>query len=313
MKKLNTHSKTACLLIDVKTLDHYKLKLDAIKMDLESYLKEHNKRDAKLTTIDLINFWTTEKDKKIENFLDGNLSVVDDLDAINIAKTIGKKLHRDSFYYLELKTREELVEPYTIKSENNLADLILENKIKVLDIQEIIRFLMLELLSMTEQSYHYNISPNNEDAFIYYDRKVEEIENLIYSNKNLSKEDSNFYISLLGDINKYIKSYEIPGVSKKWREINPNLNYYDVAYDIMNDDPALYRKIVNKEMKVNLSIYPTNYDNEMRSYYFNDLEHDSKINKWNKSYTRFFQDELKKTLQLLFYRYDNMENLNYEK
>ena len=94
-----------------------------------------------------------------------------------------------------------------------------------------------------------------------------------------------------------MKSYSIPGVSRRWREINPRQNDYDPVLDIVEEfSPDCFRSVPHM-----FSYHPTQWDIRMRRQYFS-----VPGEQWGGAAQTYFQEELLDTMIKLF-RHDFFE------
>ena len=84
-----------------------------------------------------------------------------------------------------------------------------------------------------------------------------------------------------------MKSYSVPGVTLRWRRINPRLNYYDPVFDMVEELlPEVWRRLWYM-----FGYRPTKWDFQMREQYFSG----------QKEQREHFQRELVDTLEKLFH------------
>lgn len=172
-------------------------------------------------------------------------------------------------------------------------------------IKEIFRMLY-EVLSLVEDSEYYNYKPGTEDlngAWEYFDRMMTEIRKET-SALFLGERDSEVYQKLskiIDETDTYIKSFSVPGVVPRWREINREINYYDVVFDAIEEYSfEEVQKWQSLKNSLTFPYFPTEEDIVQRKRYFE--EKDEKNNKNNLHYSRdrYFQDELLVTLEKVF-------------
>lgn len=70
---------------------------------------------------------------------------------------------------------------------------------------------------------------------------------------------------ILQETEVFLKSYEIPGVVPRWREINRRIEYFDFKYDLVEDHPENYQQLQKEGF---VSERPTKLDLTMRKLYF---------------------------------------------
>lgn len=181
-----------------------------------------------------------------------------------------------------------------------IEDRKLEEKKKV--IRKIYKMLW-DVIALYEETKAYNSIPacsTEDDCWDYMNKKL----------LNIRKELSSFFLDdeqlvhtleqIIDETEIFVKSYEVPGVVKRWKKINENLLFFDCAFDLMNDSPEYYKKICRGLTDVKLSCY---LDQELivdQKKYFEDWN--KKCEKGNLQYSqeRIFQNELHRTLYLVF-------------
>lgn len=117
----------------------------------------------------------------------------------------------------------------------------------------------------------------------------------------LGERDSEEYQKLntiIDETERFVKRFERPGVVMRWREINPQMNYYDCAFELMDDcGPKAFVDAANRGM---LSYIPTKEDVANRKRYFEALKRKNDADNLRYSETRMFQNELLETLTKVF-------------
>lgn len=100
----------------------------------------------------------------------------------------------------------------------------------------------------------------------------------------------------------FIRQYEVPGVVMRWKQINPQLLYFDCAFEIMEEEPKTYKMLCRGLTNARLGCYPDEELIANRKAYFKSIE--EKNNQANLRYSekRIFQNELLHTLIILFER-----------
>lgn len=152
-----------------------------------------------------------------------------------------------------------------------------------------------DILAQYEASDRYNQIPGEEDS----DEPCEYFKDLIENARKkltsdyLGKSDSEEHQKLdriIGETEEFVTSYEMPGVVTRWREINPRLNHFDCAFELieevgMETAEELYRKGM-------LEFLPSEEDIEARKEYFGRVERADDAG--------VYQEELLKTLEMVF-------------
>ena len=110
---------------------------------------------------------------------------------------------------------------------------------------------------------------------------------------------SNLY-RILDETEYFIRQCEVPGVVTRWKQINPRLLYFDCAFALMEECPDMYRRIQRGLTGFQLSCYPDpELIRERNDYFANAKEVSARCHR-DFSEEQLFQDELLRTLSLLF-------------
>lgn len=162
--------------------------------------------------------------------------------------------------------------------------------------------MLWEILAMYEKTDCYNRIPEDEEGDIweYLGEKLletrKEIDTLFLGEAEIRQK---LYL-IVDETEQFVRSYEMPGVVKRWRSINPHMLFFDAAFEMMEDDPELYKMISRGLTDVKFACYP---DEEMiaeRKQYFADEKQKIKDGNLRYSEERVFQNELLRTLTLVF-------------
>lgn len=159
------------------------------------------------------------------------------------------------------------------------------------------------ILSCYGASDCFNYIPctdNSNGAWNYFERDINKVRKTL-NMKFLGRRDSTDFQKLERIINEteiFIKSYSIPGVVERWKDINPQINLFDCAFEIieecgMEKASLLYRNGVLKYLPCKRII-------KAKKEYF--AEKALANDRYNLKYSeeRIFQDELLRTLIKVF-------------
>lgn len=180
-------------------------------------------------------------------------------------------------------------------------DFIMANEIKT-SIQTVYGMLW-DILALYEKTDCYNRVPEGEkqvDVWEYMNDKLLEVrkytDKLFLGKGELSQKLHN----IVDETEHFVKAYEVPGVVKRWRKINPQILFFDCAFELMEECPDMYREISWGLTNLKLACYPDEALIKARKRYF--AEAKRKIEESNLRYTekRVFQNELMRTLTLVF-------------
>ena len=163
---------------------------------------------------------------------------------------------------------------------------------------------LIKLISEYSLSDCFNRTPDDSDALLYYRRKVDRIESMV---KQIHGHDAlvDDLLSLVKDIKRMICTCDFPGVPKLWYVINPNLRFYTVGFAIISEAPEFYHKLKNGGTCFTLEYYPEESELEQCYEYFSELYKENEENNFHYNSSDFFQEELIKTIKLLFEKYIN--------
>ena len=163
--------------------------------------------------------------------------------------------------------------------------------------------MLWEVLALYEKTDCYNKVPEGEkeaDIWDYMGGKLldirKTIDTLFLGEEELRKKLN----SIVDETEQFIRSYEVPGVVKRWKRINPQILFFDCAFDLMEKCPGMYKEISRGLTDLKLACYPDETLIEARNRYFAAAK--KKIEDGNLKYTedRVFQNELLRTLTLVF-------------
>ncbi len=163
--------------------------------------------------------------------------------------------------------------------------------------------MLWEMLAMYEKTECYNKVPEGaeeDDIWDYMGNRLlearKEISRLFLGEEVLGAK----LLQVADETECFIRSYEQPGVVTRWKRINPRILFFDCTFDLMEECPELYQEISWGLNDLKLSCYPDETLTAARKCYF--LETKKKIEDGNLRYSeeRVFQDELHRTLTLVF-------------
>lgn len=105
---------------------------------------------------------------------------------------------------------------------------------------------------------------------------------------------------VIGETEFFLKQYEMPGVVRRWKELNPNLTFFDCAFDLITECPEEFDKMRMGLSPTRLACYPDKKDLRRRKAYFAAVRR--RFARANREYSEeaVFQDELCRTLERVF-------------
>lgn len=165
------------------------------------------------------------------------------------------------------------------------------------------------LLSLFEETEFFYKVPKGEkiagnshgdDAKKYVERKIAEIRKSVEPLFPEEEEIVRKLDQIIDETECFVNQCEIPGVETRWKQINPQLIFFDCAFEIMEECPEIYTDVRKGLTDVRLSCYPDPELAAQRNAYFVRVKEQYKRKNIECSEDRIFQDELLNTLTLLF-------------
>ena len=106
-------------------------------------------------------------------------------------------------------------------------------------------------------------------------------------------------VHLIDEIKQTMDKFEIPGIPESWIKANPRLNYFDAAYDVMENDYNLYLKI-KESSNLSFRIYPTKEQLKERNAYFKKYKNQTEMDLFEKEvcidFRKIYYQEFKEYL-----------------
>ena len=171
--------------------------------------------------------------------------------------------------------------------------------------------MLWDVLALYEKTECYNKMPEGEkeiDIWDYMGDKLIEIRKYI-DKLFLGKEELRQKLQNVADETEhFVRAYEVPGVVKRWRKINPQILFFECAFDIMDIHPDQYKEISWGLTDLKLACYPDETLIQARKRYFADINKKNEESNLRYTKERIFQNELLRTLTLVF-EYDFKEYL----
>lgn len=163
--------------------------------------------------------------------------------------------------------------------------------------------MLWEVLALYEKTDCYNKVPEGEkeaDIWDYMSDKLLEVrkcvDKLFLGEMELREKLQN----IVDETEHFIRAYELSGVVMRWKRINPQILFFDCAFELKENSPDVYKEISWGLTDLKLACYPDETLTEARKRYFATAK--KKIEEGNLRYTeeRVFQNELLRTLTLVF-------------
>ncbi len=143
------------------------------------------------------------------------------------------------------------------------------------------------------------VDESKGDCRDYYDKRLQNIKKEVDCSFWYCKEVRKKLYGIINDVMYIIGCCEIPGVPERWHRINPNLNYFDGVYDVIDEDFDAFKKIRDGEMCFTFKFIPTLEDYIERKKYFKEKYRKYNDCNFNVTIDRLYQDELVATLSVL--------------
>lgn len=163
--------------------------------------------------------------------------------------------------------------------------------------------MLWEIIRLYEKTECYNKVPEGDkemDIWQFMEEKLAEVRKEV-STLFLGNEKLYAKLNRVVDETEYfVRSYESPGVVKRWKQMNPRLIFFDCAFDLMEESPETFQEISWGLADVRLSCYLDETLVKARNSYFANIKKKNEDGNLRYSEERIFQDELLRTLTLVF-------------
>lgn len=233
---------------------------------------------------------------RIRSFLRGNEEII----GINTIQLLGLAFGgEDEMAFLEEVDIETITQALMDR----------ENGVNVSRIKEVYRMLY-DVLNEIDESCNFNFVPgmekNSADAFSYYEKRIDAIRCVVNTRFLDKREVREKLIRIVDETECFIKSFSIPGVVRRWKEINRKITYFDVVYDICAENYKLYESVCNRKIGIEdgmlflFDFLPTEKDFEERNKYFSQIIKKVDDGNLQYSYEKIFRNELLQTLEKVF-------------
>lgn len=152
--------------------------------------------------------------------------------------------------------------------------------------------MLWDVLALYEKTSGYNEIPSEE--------KNKEIDIWDYMGEKLLDIRKKVDVLFLGETEVFVRKYEIPGVVTRWKKINPKILYFDCAFDLKKACPKEYSEIAMGLCDAKLACYPDEKQMTDQEKYFSEIQKKNEDGNLGYSEERTFQNELLRTLTLVF-------------
>lgn len=163
--------------------------------------------------------------------------------------------------------------------------------------------MLYDILALYETSDCYNYIPGTDDmdgAWEYFEVLIGNVRKKLTADL-LGNRDSAEYQKLEQIINEtevFIKSFSRPGVVMRWRKINPQINFFDCVFDLIDELGMEKMQALKREGR--FAFFPSAYAIKARDMYFAEKAVQNDEGNLQYTETRLFQNELLQTLAMVF-------------
>ncbi len=160
-----------------------------------------------------------------------------------------------------------------------------------------------ELLGEYVETKCFNQAPKGapeQDGLGYTTRRMKEIRRYAAALLEAEPEAAYKQEQILLETEFFLRRYEQPGVVPRWKELNPNLIFFECAFELMENDPELYEKFRRGLVPFYLECYPDEKMMAQRKDYFKAAQERFALEGREYDKDLVFQEELCRTLELVF-------------
>ena len=164
-----------------------------------------------------------------------------------------------------------------------------------------------DLLWQLESSRHYNYIPGTEeDGWDYFEGELSKVEAAVQRDFLGEAEPRRRLDRIVREVRLFVKRFETPGVSDRWMEIDPALQYFDGVFDVLENEPEAYLMVERRieqaapgEVVPRFAFRPTVRELLERKAYFEAVQAENKAMNNRFSEERIFQNEMVRALELV--------------
>lgn len=229
---------------------------------------------------------------RIQSFLRGNNEIL----GISAIHLLGLAFKKDENAFLEEVPLETITQALK-KFENSNSVNFLKG----------IYSMLHQILSEVLESSYYNFIPGtHKDGLLYYEKRIDSVRTEISVSFLDKKETEKKLLQIADETEIFVKSYSLPGVVKRWENINKQISFFDSVYDFYEEYRELYNKILQSsisvfdDIKISFSFIPTKNDINERKNYFAEIAKTNSDNNLQYSYEKIYRNELLNTLRKVF-------------
>lgn len=164
-----------------------------------------------------------------------------------------------------------------------------------------------DILWQLESSDHYNYIPGTkENGWDHFEGELSRVEAAIQRDFLGEADVQRRLDRIVKEMRRFVKRFEVPGVSDRWLEIDPALKYFDGVFEVMENEPELYLRIERRadeatpgKIVPRFAFQPTVREVLERRAYFEAVRAENKALNNQFSEDRIFQNEVVRALGLV--------------
>lgn len=173
--------------------------------------------------------------------------------------------------------------------------LLMEAYENITKIYEILRKRISSYIDLME-----NYPGEDENIKKFERKKFEEAREIASTNFWYSDEIYEKAMKVIAEVEGFINESDFLDPPYRWREMNPNLKYFDVAFTLIEESFDLYKRAKDGETGFNLTYFPTLEEYFERKQYFSEKNRICATQRLDCSENGFYKRELIKTLAKVF-------------
>ena len=156
------------------------------------------------------------------------------------------------------------------------------------------------ILGMYKYTDCYNYLPDEEDVADYLKIKLTKIHIMVNVLFEKTEWEEKLH-RIVSEVQYFVSRYERPGVVLRWKQLNPNLLFYDSAFQFKEEvSHEAYLKCQRGLTGYRLSLYSDDELIEQRRMYFEHAKNSALMINTTFSEDKLFEEELLKTLDMVF-------------
>ncbi len=167
-----------------------------------------------------------------------------------------------------------------------------------------------DIITLYEPTECYKVVPegSKEEIWNHMETELLKIRRIVNKHFLANMDIRQKLLQIVDETEYFVKSYEQPGVVMRWRQINPKILFFDCSFDIMKEDPDLYKSVCRGLTHSKFMCFPDEELINAHKDYFDKIERRNNEHNFRYTKERVFQNELNNTLIQVF-EYDFKEYL----